>query len=83
MNIANEIAADISIELGLKRDQEVKTKNIITKNIRKALQTRNDEKAAIFNNFYQKTSNRDDAWDSMQELCHLALGMDINLKLRE
>lgn len=83
MDIAHNIAADISIELGLKRHEEARAKYIISKAISEALQARYDEKAAIFNDFYQKSSYRNDAWDSMQEICHIALGMNINFKLRE
>ena len=82
MDIANNIAANISIELGLRVAEECKVRVIVKNKISEALQARYDEKAAIFNDFYQKSSRRDSAWDSMEEICHIALAMDINLKLR-
>ena len=84
MDIAHKIVEELKpIFLDLKRPDELTIQDVVSHEILKALQARYDEKAAIFNDFYQKSSYRNDAWDSMQEIGHIALGMDINLKLRE
>ena len=78
MDIAHNIAADISIELGLRVAEECKIRVIVKNKISEALQARYDEKAAIFNGDYIY-SWKDDAWDSMQEICHIALAMQIKI----
>ena len=83
MDIAKKIVEELKPVLDLERSDELTIEDIVRHEIQKVFQARYDERAVIFNDSNELTVARDFAWEYMEEICILALSMNINIKLRE